>query len=107
MGTLVEKLSNYYDYFLRFSGFPDLSGEVFLNSPNLITQQCFTRAIWIKVFFLVSLKYRDIITVKTVTLYNKLYFFIKSLKSKKKKLALRSIMSVEKYGWAIQKSFFA
>ena len=45
MGTLVEKFSNYYDYFLRLSGFPDLSGEVFLNSPNLITQQCFTRAI--------------------------------------------------------------
>ena len=38
--------------------------------------------------FLVSLKYREIITVKTVTLYKKLYFFIKNLKSKKKKLAL-------------------
>ena len=32
--------------------------------------------------------------------------FLSSLKSKKKKLA-RFIMSVEKYVWAIQKSFFA
>ena len=35
-------------------------------------------------------------------------FFIKSLKSEKKKLVqLRFIMSVDKYGWAIQKSLFA
>ena len=34
------------------------------------------------------LKYTEIITVKTVTLYKKLYFFIKSLKSKKKKQRL-------------------
>ena len=30
MGTLIEKLSNCCDYFLRLSGFPDLSGKVFL-----------------------------------------------------------------------------
>ena len=41
-------------------------------------------------FFLVSLKYREIVTVKTVTRYEKLYFFIKSLESKKKKLAVTS-----------------
>ena len=35
--------------------------------------------------FLVLLNYREIITVKTVTLYKKLFSFIKSLKSKKKK----------------------
>ena len=41
------------------------------------------------VYFLVSLKYIDIITVKTVTLYIRNFiFFIKNLKSKKKKLAL-------------------
>ena len=39
-------------------------------------------------FFLVSLKYREVITVKTVTLYKKVYLFIKRLKSKKKKLVL-------------------
>ena len=61
-----------------------------INSPNLITQQCFARAMYIKqfIFFLVSLKYREIATVKTVTFYKKLYFFfIKSLKSNKKKQA--------------------
>ena len=41
------------------------------------------------VYFLVSLKYIDIITVKTVTLYIRNFiFFIKNFKSKKKKLAL-------------------
>ena len=41
------------------------------------------------VYFLVSLKYIDIITVKTVTLYIRNFiFFIKNLKNKKKKLAL-------------------
>ena len=41
------------------------------------------------VHFLVSLKYIDIITVKTVTLYIRNFiFFIKNLKNKKKKLAL-------------------
>ena len=30
MGTLVEEHSNYYGYFLRLSGFPDLSGKVYL-----------------------------------------------------------------------------
>ena len=41
------------------------------------------------VYFLVSLKYIDIITVKTVTLYIRNFiFFIENFKSKKKKLAL-------------------
>ena len=53
-------------------------------------------------------------TIKTVTVYMNFIFFIKGLKSKKKKLALTyvfvylcSIMSFEKYSWAIQKSLFA
>ena len=50
-------------------------------------------------FFLVSLKYREIVTVKTVTLYKKLYFFIKSLESKKKKLALTSFQYVNQETW--------
>ena len=45
--------------------------------------------------------------VKTVTLYKKLlFFFIKSFKSKKKKLVLSSFeISVEKYNWTIQKAY--
>ena len=38
------------------------------------------------VFFLVLLKDREIKTVKTEALYKKLYFFMKSLKSKKNSL---------------------
>ena len=30
VGTLLEKLSKYCDYFLRLSGFPNLSDKVFL-----------------------------------------------------------------------------
>ena len=33
-----------------------------------------------KEFFLVLLKYRQIITVKTVTIYTKFYFLLKDLK---------------------------
>ena len=41
-----------------------------------------------KAIFLVSLKYREIITTKTITLYiNKLYFFLKVLKQKQEKEA--------------------
>ena len=29
MGTLIEKLLNTCNYFMRFSGVPDLNGEVF------------------------------------------------------------------------------
>ena len=77
MGTLVGKLSNCCDYFFRLSRFPDLSGKVFLsllNAPNLITQQCFARAIQIKQFsiFLMSLKYREIIPVHTTNLFQQL-----------------------------------
>ena len=50
-------------------------------------------------FFLVSLKYREIITGKTVTLYKKLYFLIKSVISKKKKLALTSFSYVSLEIW--------
>ena len=34
MCTLVEELSNCYDYFLRLSGFPDLFGKLFLITFN-------------------------------------------------------------------------
>ena len=59
--------------------------------------------------FFSFVNYREILTVKTVTLYEKfLFFFIKSLKSKKRKLTLALfIMSFKKYGWAIQKDLFA
>ena len=50
-------------------------------------------------FFLVSLKYREIITVETQTLYKKLYFFIKRIKSKKKMLALTSFYCVSREMW--------
>ena len=46
--------------------------------------------------------------VKTVAVRQKLYLFIKSLKSKKKEADTNFVLlSVEKCGWAIQKSFFA
>ena len=80
-----------------------------LNLRNSITQQSFARAMQRKEFdfflvsfkknslnsliFLVSLKYKEIIRFKTVTLYKKLYF-IKSFKSIKKKLALTSFYNV-------------
>ena len=52
MSTLAEKLWNCCDYFLRLSGFLDFSGEVsirsLLNSPSLIAQQYFARAMQIK-----------------------------------------------------------
>ena len=51
MGTLVEQLLNFCDYFFRPSGLTDLSGKYFqslLNSPNLITQQYFVTAMKIK-----------------------------------------------------------
>ena len=57
-----------------------------------------------KTVFLVSLKYREIITIKTVTLHEKLFFFIRSVRSKKKKLALTSFYYVNE---VIQKSLFA
>ena len=47
----------------------------------------------------VFLKYREIITVKAVTLYKKLYFFVETLKSKKKKLALTSFYYVNQEMW--------
>ena len=46
---------------------------------NVLQEQCKQ----IGLIFLVLLKYREIITIKTVTLYKKLYFFIKSLKQGK------------------------
>ena len=63
-----------------------------LNCSNLITQQCkHEQCKWHSLIFLVSWKYREIMTVKTISLYKKLTFFMKSLKNKKKKnLALTS-----------------
>ena len=58
------------------------------------------------IFFLASLNYR-LRRLKQQRFLRNLIFFMKSLKSKKKKLALCFIMLVEKYGWAIQKSLFA
>ena len=78
MGTLVEKLSNCYNYFLRLSGFPDLSGKVFLipfKFSELDYSTKFRKSNVNKIVFFVSLKYREIIKVKTVTLNKKLYFF--------------------------------
>ena len=72
MDTLVEKLLNCCHCFLTLSGFPDLSGKVFLitfkfSSLDYLTMFC-------NVF----------ITVKTVTLYKKLYFSLKFLKARKR-----------------------
>ena len=56
-------------------------------SSNLSTQQCFVIAVVNNLFFLVSLKYRERerVTVKTVTLYEKLHFFpLKILKARKR-----------------------
>ena len=50
-------------------------------------------------FFLVSFKYREIITIKTWILYKKLFFFIKSLENKKKKLALTLIHYASQEIW--------
>ena len=53
MDTFIEEPSKCCDYFLKLSGFPNLSGKVFLmtlNSPNLINQQVFARAMQIKQF---------------------------------------------------------
>ena len=55
-----------------------------------------------KIIFLVPLKYREIITVKPVTVS------LKVLKARKRsRPRLPFIMSVKKYGWAIQKGLFA
>ena len=55
--------------------------------------------------------FREVITVKNVSFFIRTFiFFIKSLKSNKKKLfyyVLCFIISVEKDGWTIQKSLFA
>ena len=80
MAILVEKLLKCYDYFLRLLEFPDLSGK-----KCLITFKC-SQLDYAAMFcnsdvnktvltFLVLLRYSEIVTVK-------------SLKSKKKKLAL-------------------
>ena len=97
MGTLVENLSNCCHYFLRLSGFPDLSGKVFLitfkfSSVDYSTMFCKSNVNETVKFYLISLKYREIITVKVVTLYKKLYVFIKSLKSKKKQAGTNFVL---------------
>ena len=92
MDTLVENLSNCCDYFLRLSGVPDLSGKVFLITFKFSSLDyimfCNSNLNKTVYFFLVLLKRREFVTVKTATLYNNFIFFIKSLKSKKKNLAL-------------------
>ena len=80
MGTLVKKLFNSCNYFLWLLGFPDLSGNVFLITFKFSYIDYLTMVRKSNVntgvsSFLVSLKYREIITTKTVTFYKKLYFF--------------------------------
>ena len=73
MGTLVEQLSNCCDYFLRLSGFPNLSGKMCLITfkfskleySTIFRKSNVNKTVWF--LYLVSLKYREI-TVK-------LYFF--------------------------------
>ena len=85
MGRLVEKLSKCCDYFLRFSAFSITFKFSQLDYLTMLRKSSVNKTVY---FFLVSLKYREVITVKTVTLYKKVYLFIKRLKSKKKKLVL-------------------
>ena len=85
MGRLVEKLSKCCDYFLRFSAFLITFKFSQLDYLTMLRKSSVNKTVY---FFLVSLKYREVITVKTVTLYKKVYLFIKRLKSKKKKLVL-------------------
>ena len=90
MDTLAEKLLNYWNYFLRLSGFLVFLEKYFwslLSSPTLITQQCFAIAMQIRQLnFLSFVKYGEIITVK-------------GLKSKKKKLALTLFYYVSREIW--------
>ena len=57
MGTFVEELSNCCDYFLRLSGFPNLSGKVCLITfkfSYLNFQQYFAEPMLIKQFDIFS-----------------------------------------------------
>ena len=88
--TLVEKLLNCSDYFSRLSAFPDLHEKVFLIIFKFFELDCstiFCNSNLNKTvqFFLVS-RDREIITVK-------------SLKSKKKKLALTLFYYVSREIW--------
>ena len=50
-----------------------------------MTQQFFARAMQMKHFFFIFVKYREITTAKTVTLYKNLHFFsLKVLKARKR-----------------------
>ena len=80
MGTLVEKLSNCCLYVSGVSGITDLSGEVFMITfkfTQLGYSTMFRKSNVNKTSksFLVSLKYRESLTVKTVTLYKKFHSF--------------------------------
>ena len=95
MGRLVEKLSKCCDYFLRFSAFLITFKFSQLDYLTMLRKSSVNKTVY---FFLVSLKYREVITVKTVTLYKKVYLFIKRLKSKKKKLVLTLFDHVSRVG---------
>ena len=79
MGALVEKLSKCCDYFLMLSGYPERSAEVFLitfkfslfDYSTIFRKNNVNKTVY---FVFVSLKYRYIITVKTVALSEKPYF---------------------------------
>ena len=96
MGRLVEKLSKCCDYFLRFSAFLITFKFSQLDYLTMLRKSSVNKTVYF--FFLVSLKYREVITVKTVTLYKKVYLFIKRLKSKKKKLVLTLFDHVSRVG---------
>ena len=87
MGTLVEKLSHCCQYFSGVSGIADLSGEVFMITfkfTQLGYSTMFRKSNVNKTVktFLVSLKYRENVTVKTVTFIRNfiLFFLLKVLK---------------------------
>ena len=100
MCTLVEELSDCYDYFFRILGFPDIFGFILDH-------------FWILLMWFFNYSFARV----NKTLY--LVFFIiqrdyngyksshKSSKKFKKKLALCFIASVKKHDWVIHEKLFA
>ena len=96
MCTLVKKLSNICNYFLRLSGFPDF-----------FWQSIFGRAMLTKQFNqLVSSRHREITTIQKVTPCENFLFREKSSR-KRNSHQLRFIISVEKYNLTIHENLFA
>ena len=85
--TLVEKILNCCDCFLRLSGFPDLCGKVFLitfkfSYLDFSAMFCKSNVHKTVLFFLRLLKYRELITVKSETLSKKLYHEVLKVRKK-------------------------